>query len=442
MSNYSNLNPDSFFAKLPGFLLIAVSALIYSCKEPDLGLEVQDPADVVNLLRTDSFTIRTTMERQDSVRSDELSANLLGAYNDPLLGNMRASFYTQLVPTVSNINLGEGFIPDSMVMVIPYRGFYGDISKLSGLQRFTVYRVLENMSRDEVYFSNKVLLTETQALGNTGFIVPRVADSVTVTGNRDIPQMRIPINLDLAADFAANGSSLLSIEAFTEFFKGVYVEAENFNTSPGNGAILDLILTSGARLDLFYKNNEADSLRVSFVVNDNSARYTRFNHTYKQEINDIIQNPALAAERTYTQTMAGLRTRIDFPNLKTWQNGRTILVNEAKLYVPVIAADISIYSPNPILDLVTKNSDGNLVQTPDLIIGGNYPGGAYDSENKEYVFNIARYVQGQLNDILDDNGLFIQSNGTAVSAYRVPLYGASAEERKVRLEILYQILPN
>ena len=442
MNNYSKLNPDSFYAKLPGFLLIAVSALTLSCTEPNLGLEVQDPADVVNLLRADDFAIRSSLERQDSVRSDELSANLLGAYNDPLLGNMRASFYTQLVPTVSNINLGDGFTPDSMVMVIPYRGFYGDITKLNGLQRFSVYRVLENMSREEVYYSNRSLQIESQALGTTGFIVPRVADSVTVTGVRDIPQMRIPVNLDLASDFAANSSSLLSIEAFTDFFKGVYVEAETYSTVPGNGAILDLILGSGARLDLYYKNNEADSLRVSFVVNDNCARFTRFNHAYKQEVLDIIENPALAAEKTYSQTMAGLRTRIDLPDLKTWQNGRNILVNEAKLYIPVNEEEIGIYGPNPILDLVTKNEEGSLIQTPDLVVGGNYPGGNYDSENKEYVFNIVRYIQGRLNDILEDQGLFIQSNGTAVSAYRVPLYGAENENKKMRLEILYQILPN
>lgn len=442
MSNNSKLNPETFFRKIPGFLLIAVSAFVFSCKEPTLGLEVQDPADVVNLLRTDSFTVVTKLERQDSVRSDELSANLIGTYVDPLLGKMSASVYTQVVPTVSNINLGAGFIPDSMVFVLPYRGFYGDISKLNGLQKFSVYRVTENMSLDNVYYSNNTLQVEAQPLGETEFIAPLIADSVLVTGRRDVPQMRIPIDISLAADFAANSSSLLSIEAFTDFFKGVYITSESISETPGTGAILDFILSSGSRLDLYYKNDEADSLRVSFVVNDNAARFNAFNHEYSPELLDIISDTTLSAKRTYAQTMAGLRTRIDLPDLKTWQNGRRILVNEAKLIVPVISEDFGIYAPNTLLDLITKDSEGNLVQTPDLVVGGTYPGGIYDAENREYVFNIVRYIQGQLNDILDNNGLFIQPNGTAVSAFRVPLHGGSSDSRPVRLEILYQILPN
>jgi hypothetical protein len=83
-------------------------------------------------------------------------------------------------------------------------------------------------------------------------------------------------------------------------------------------------------MDLFYKNNENDSLSVSFVVNESCARFTQFNHAYSQEVIDVIDNPALAAERIYCQNMSGLRPRVDFPDLKTWQNGRRILINKAR----------------------------------------------------------------------------------------------------------------
>ncbi|MEZ5173805.1 MAG: DUF4270 family protein [Bacteroidia bacterium] len=422
-------------------LLIIVSATFFSCSEPDLGLEVKNPGDLINLLICDSFTVRTTLERQDSVKTDELSANLLGAYNDPLLGKMRAGIYAQIVPTLSNLSLGEGFIPDSLVMVIPYYGYYGDITKLNGLQKFRVYRVLENMSQADSYYSNDSLLVSSEPIGETGYIVPKINDSVTVTGLRQAPQLRIPVNIDLAADIAANSSALLSIEAFTEFFKGVYITAETKDETPGQGAMLDLILTGGARLDLFYKNNEADSLRISLAINENSARFTRFNHAYSNLVNETINTPALAAELTFTQTMAGLRTRVDFPDLISWQAGRKILVNSARLTVPVDAEKIGIYSPNPIVDLITKDAEGNLIQTPDLLVDGDYPGGIYDSQNKQYVFNIARYIQGRLNGIIEDRGLFIQANGTAVSAYRAPLNGGQHPDRPVKLELLYQILP-
>ena len=442
MKRFSFQNPETYVSKVPGFLLFLFLFIqLISCKEPNLGLEVQDPADVVNLLKTDSLIIRSTVERQDSVRTDELSSNLLGAYNDPLLGMMRASFCTQVVPTASDISLGDGFIADSLVLVIPYRGFYGDITKTKGLQKFSVYRILEDVSLDNVYYSNKQVSISTQTIGETGFIVPLLTDSIPVTGAKQAPQLRIRLNSDIANEFASNPDALLGIDAFRSLFKGVCVKAETYSTS-GSGAILDLALLGGARIDLFYKNSDNDSLLVSFVVNENCARFTQFNHTYSQDIFDLIENPALAGERCYTQTMAGLRTRIDLPNLKTWQNGRNILVNEAKLYVPVASNDIGIYAPNPQLDLVTKNSEGTLIQTPDLLVGGNYPGGVYNAANKEYVFNIARYVQGRLNDLIEDRGLFIQSNGTAVSAYRVPLNGGDSNDRPIRLELVYQLLPN
>jgi len=439
-TSYS-LNPDSFIGKIPGFLLIA-SLFFASCKEPELGLEVQDPADVVNLLLEDGFTVKTTLERQDSVRTDELSANLIGSYVDPILGTMRASLYTQLVPNLSNINLGEGFIPDSFVLVLPYRGFYGDITKLNGLQKFSVHRLSEDLALDDLYYSNTSKAYEFQPIGESDFFVPQLTDSVRVGAGKQAPQLRIPLTNDLANEFAANPSALLSVDAFTAFFKGIYISSETFSATAGQGSILDFNLIAGARMDLFYKNNENDSLSVSFVVNESCARFTQFNHAYSQEVIDVIDNPALAAERIYCQNMSGLRPRVDFPDLKTWQNGRRILINKARLIVPVNSSAFGIYAPNPVLDLVSKDADGTLIQTPDLIIGGDYPGGIYDVANKEYVFNIARYIQGQLNGVLDDNGLFIQTTGTAVSAYRVPLNGGSHPEKPIRLELLYQVLPN
>ena len=439
---FSFQNPETYVSRLPGFLLfLFLFTHLISCTEPNLGLEVQDPADVVNLLKTDSIIVRSTLERQDSVRTDELSANLLGTYNDPLLGIMRAAFCTQFVPTVSTTDLGDGFVADSIVLVMPYRGFYGDITKVNGLQKFKVYRLLEDLSLSSVYFSNKQVEVSSSTIGETGFIVPLLTDSIPVTGKKQAPQLRIKLSADLATEFASNPESLTDINAFKSLFKGVYVQSETYSNL-GSGAILDFALLGGARVDLFYKNAESDSLLVSFVVNENCARFTQFNHTYSQHVNDIIAAPALAAERTYTQTMAGLRTRIDLPNLKTWQKGRRIIVNEAKLHVPVSVGDIGIYIPNPILDLVTKNSNGDLIQTPDLLVGGNYPGGIYNSTDKEYVFNIARYIQGILNDLIVDRGLFIQSNGTGVSAYRAPLNGSGSAERPIKIELVYQLLPN
>ncbi len=393
------------------------------------------------MLRKNDFTIRTTLEREDSVKTDELSLNLLGAYNDPLLGNMRAGFYTQLRPSVSNINLGDGFSPDSLVLVFPYRGFYGDITKLNGLQKFFVYRVTQDFAQSSTFYSNDSLTIEPTPIGQTGFIVPLLSDSANVTGKKEAPQLRIRLNIDIAQQIHDNPSALVDGDAFVQFFKGIYIRSETQNSQAGIGAILDFTLTSGARMDLYYKNSANDSLRTSFIVNESCSRFTRFNHQYSEHVSNLISTPALANVRCYTQTMAGLRTRIDLPDLKSWQAGRNILVNEARIFVPVAIDDLGKYLPNPQLNLITKGEDGELQTTPDLIIGDTWAGGTYDAVNKHYVFNVSRYIQGILNNLLVDRGLFIQSTGTGVSSYRVPLNGGQSENRPVRFELLYQVLP-
>ena len=115
-------------------------------------------------------------------------------------------------------------------------------------------------------------------------------------------------------------------------------------------------------------------------------------------------------------------------------------MNEARIFVPVDIDKTGIYAPNPLLNLITKGADGSLQTTPDLIIGDSWSGGYYDAVKHEYIFNVSRYIQGIFNDLLEDRGLFIQSTGSGISSFRVPLKGGVSENRPVRVELLYQIL--
>lgn len=427
---------------LPGLLLVNLLLNLTACKQPDLGLDVQDASDAILLNRFDSLVVRTTLEREDSVKSDELNLNLLGAYNDPQLGKIRAGIYAQFRPAVADVSLGEGPVIDSLVLVLPYRSAYGDLTKFNGLQKFAVYRVTEAMDLAASYYSNDTLQRESSVIGSTGYILPRISDSVTVGGVNSAPQLRILLSDALKQDFLDNQSQLVSAAAFTDYFKGVYISAETQDEDAGDGAILDFNLTAGARIDLFY-HNSTDTSRTSFVVSESSPRFTRFNHAYSQEVLDLINTPALAQEKLYVQTMAGLRARLDFPNLLTWKDNRNILIHSALLVVSADQTLIGKYAPNPLLNIITKAEDGTLIQTADLLVGNqDYSGGVYNATTKEYRFNIARHLQRLINGTITDRGLFLQATGTGVSSNRVPLYGGSSVIKPLRLELLYQVLPN
>jgi hypothetical protein len=419
-----------------------ILVIFQGCKQPDLGLEVQDPGDVINLLRTDSLAVRSSLEREDSVKSDELVFNLLGSYQDPYLGLINASTVCQFRPSVSNIILGEGFIADSLVLVLPLRTAYGDVTKLNGLQSFKVFRLEESLSLSDVYYSNKEVAVSASPIGSLGPILPLLTDSVRVTGKKQAPQIRIPLDINIANEIAANPGALLSADAFLSFFKGLKITSELPSNQPGKGAILDLNLQAGARIDLFYKNLTQDSLRISFVVNENAARFTQFNHQYSQQVQDLINNPGLGQDYSFVQTMGGLRTKIQFPNLMAWKAGRNILVNKARLFVPVDSSSIGIYPVNPQLNLITKSEDGTLTLIPDLLVSEDYAGSAYKPSTKQYEFNITRYIQSILDGKAVDRGLFIQAKGTGVSSFRVKINGGSNAIKPIRLELLYQILPS
>jgi hypothetical protein len=434
---------DTYFFSRYWLIISIVTAVFQGCKRPDLGLEVQNPGDVISLFRTDSLSVQSTLEREDSVKSDELVFNLLGSYQDPYLGLINASIVSQFRPSVSNIVLGEGFQADSLVLVLPLRSAYGDVTKLNGLQTFKVYRLEESLTLSNSYYSNKVVSVSPNPIGEIGPIVPLLFDSVLVTGKKQAPQIRIPLDIAIADEIAANPSALVTADAFLSLFKGLKITSELPNNSPGKGAILDMNLLSGARIDLFYKNNtQGDSLRISFVVNENAARFTQFNHQYSNLVQDLLNNPGLGQDFSFVQTMGGLRTKIQFPNLMAWKAGRNILVNKARLFVPVDADAIGIYPVNPQLNIITKSEDGTLILIPDLLKGEDYAGSSYSTTAKQYEFNITRYMQSILDGKTVDRGLFIQSKGTGVSSFRVKINGGNNAVKPIKLELLYQILPS
>jgi hypothetical protein len=424
-------------------IVLLISVSLASCEEPELGLETQPGGDSANLLRELNLQIEATTEREDSVKTDELSLNLLGAYNDPVLGKIRSAIVMQLRPAVSNINLGTNPQADSIVLVVHYRSFYGDVSKVNGLQKFRAFRIREMIYRDSSYYSSDTLQRDLTPLGTSNYITPSLLDSVLVGGIKEAPHLRIKLDQALAAEFINNPSELVNADVFTAFFNGIYIDADTKLPNDEQGAILDFNLIGGARIDLFYQNDENDSLRTSFIVNESSARYTRFNHVYKPEVLSSLGSIESGKQNLYIHNMGGLRTKLRIPDLDLWKAGRNIIVHKAVMTFTVNTQTLGKYAPNPQLNIVLKDEDGNLILSPDLSVNStSYSGGVYSNTTKDYTFNIARLVQAQLNDIITNENFYIQPSGTGISSFRTILNGTESLNGAVKFEVLYQILPN
>lgn len=124
------------------------------------------------------------------------------------------------------------------------------------------------------------------------------------------------------------------------------------------------------------------------------------------------------------QAMSGLKSKIKLPFLDSLSVLGPIAINKAEIIFKVEPFDAK-FVPNPQLVLY-KDSLG-LKYTPDVSqnsnFDGNYYGGVYDETNKQYRFNIARYVQLVIDRKIKDNGLYVSTFSDGISANRVQLQG-------------------
>ena len=325
-----------------------------------------------------------------------------------------------------------------------------------------MFQISESMSTGTTYYSNTVLTKNlTDLTADDGFVFkPRIFDSVTSTTiDGDIklkPQIRAPLdnlfgqlllNKAVMGDFPDNAS-------FQNFFNGIYITTENTTgllTNEGN--ILNFKMGE-SKITLYYHNTKVtNSEPMGLLTNDtlsydfslgSVARFNHFEHNYNEAILDIknqIGTSALAQNGTvYVQSMAGVKTKVEFPYLMNWVSNGAIGINKAEL---VISVDTSVYKmletfPTPsALILFGINDDGTTYAIPDAFEGATYFGGTYNSGTVQYKFNIARYIQQIVDGDRKNNGLYILASNGAVFGNRAVLGGATSATRPMKLNITY-----
>ena len=198
---------------------------------------------------------------------------------------------------------------------------------------------------------------------------------------------------------------------------------------------------SYSRLTLFYHNKTQDSLSYYFIItNTDCARISHFEHDYSLATdiqNQLSTSPTIQEDNVYVQPMAGLRTKITIPYLQNLYNNGKVAINKAELILPVepLSAD-SPFVAHPILIAAIPDSVLGPLNMPDINEQGF--GGNYDPTNKLYKFNIARYIQQILNDTRKNQGIYIITNKSQITANRVQLIGGRKTlSNPMRLKITY-----
>jgi len=293
-------------------VLIFLIALSSCSKDGELAPDF-DSGDLT-VLFTDTFSLTTGVEIEDSNRTDLAAFNLLGIYNDPVFGPTASSIYTQVTLNGLNVDFGTAVL-DSAVITLRYSNSYGDSTPTT----VNVFRLTEPMSKSTSYFSNTSLTNDPIPLATKTFI-PNITDSVFVgfdSLNR-APHLRIRLDDDFGQSILdAPLTDLEDNDAFSQFVNG-------FLITPSETVDNTTLVT------LYYN----DSLSYEFLINSvETAKFSRFDHNYAGTEIEARANGGGNTDLSYVQALSGVRTKIQIPDIKDLIADGRVIINKAELIV-------------------------------------------------------------------------------------------------------------
>ena len=397
-------------------LSLIIGLIGVSCTDPNtIGLEVQPTSDNIVISSANFGGIGSATESEDSLRTDEALNLLLGGIDDPEFGLNNAGFYTQILLTENNTDLGNNPIVDSVVMSYTYSGYYGD---LSDYLIIFMQEIEEPIYKDSTYYSNKNI---------ESFEMPyNFVESFSLNTNlEENPVLKMNLQNQLGQKILDFGNDILKDnETFLDNFYGlgIGVEAQNLMLylNP-NG--------SNSSFKIYYHNDGSgtDTLSLDFELGGDAARLSLFNKKNSESI--IADN-----SRIHIQSMAGYKAKIAVNNtdsIISILEGKAI--NKVTISFDVVAGLSSGYPAHDKLFLVRVNAAGNNVFLTDYTIEGEIHFGGRLEDDK-YEFNITRYFYQLLNNDAYTNDLYLLPAGAAVNANRTIL------EKDIKLTIHYSEL--
>lgn len=401
---------------LAALFFLGALFLTTSCERPEesIGLDLQPEEDLLGTNAIDTFTIKAFTLREDSIRTDKVSPALVGAYNDPAFGFAKASHITELrlssgTPIfIQGGATADDIIVDSLILKLgfpPSSNFSGDNAVYGnrGSQYFQVFEVLDSLSVDSAYYSNRVPTVDNEDLILEGYnrARPNPIDPVVVNGDTLLPQMRFPLNTALASRIIeAGGSTGLSNSDFVSLLRGLMItvdESRSILNSNSSGIISFDTFFEFSDLVMYYRNTfTQDTLSYVFDIRSNVGKYGVFEQDHSQSdislFDQLNGNLESGATDLYVQAMGGTRVQLELPYIENLRSDSgNVAINKAELIVPAREGRLGKFPPPQRLYLYGVDEDDRLFLLPDEF--DDLIGGAYDPQINGYRFFVTRYIQ-------------------------------------------------
>lgn len=213
----------SFMTKFWACSLAVAALLLISCKKTsDIGHIVRPSEDSLRVV-TDSFIVKSTTVKAEHLYS-ETTKPVLGHYTDNIFGEFKADFLSEF-RYIKNLTFKSGTTSDSLYLVMYYKSFFGDSS---AVQEATVYQIdKKKLDFSEHYYSDSKVedfCSKNIVLGSRSYVA--YDNTVTPSEREDAlycNTVKVKLPDEMAAQMIARTDIYQSQDAFTDFFKGVYV---------------------------------------------------------------------------------------------------------------------------------------------------------------------------------------------------------------------------
>jgi len=421
------------FSLLIALLLLTCAT---SCKKKDsaLGKDILDGDTYLYGTTTDTFDILSYTIEEDSIITDNAANVVLGSYTDPTFGKFNASFYTQIRLAGIDPNFGDPstIIIDSFVLALKYVGYYGDLKP----QTFEVYELNEDINIDSTYyaFTNKSTKPNNLVPLGLGTITPDPINKTIVGGDSLNPQLRIPLDTNLAKALiteATSGSATFSSnEAFLSYFKGIKIQTNNGTQASGNGGIFYFNLSDPASKMTIYFHQAGLSKTFDLLINSSCADFTHIDKDYTgTPIDQILQDSTMGNTAFYAQAF-NLRAVVKIPGLSALSKNK--IIHRAELHLPIQFQSFYRYKPGVNISVATRIKESETAYTSLGVLG------TLDDFNKEFKIDLKQYVQAILNQDIENTGLILSPRYFINSSERIIFNGKNTNNKFApRLVVTY-----
>lgn len=292
--NHTTIFIMNLWAKSVGRLAIsAVALFFFSCEDETSYIGFKNPQPKFNVSFID-IPLESSVMLVDSVITDNaptdyggVGRNVIGEYNDPFVGSVRAESYLRMTPA-STAKLDGSVVYDSLTFQMRLNfysyGFSGEQEMTFKIHEITGSK-LDLDSLRKRYYYNSTVQYNPQPLGLARVVVnydslkkesakSEKQDTILLLGKLDDELGRRLFNLALTDD----GSKFSNPELFAQEIKGLVI-----TPTQSNGILGILAQSAFSKVVMHYHSMEngavADTLQKAFVFNASAVNPNFTNYT-------------------------------------------------------------------------------------------------------------------------------------------------------------------